>query len=169
MKKQEGTLSGGKQLGVGATAIESLLQTQVNFGNPRNNLILLTEKLFQDIGVELTSIYRQQMHDTYDFYYMTVTVDLRPSPGAKFWRLCCELDFSPKGENEPIVQTIFPQSKWRTVMNWGVGMNLGINGNLDWSLEVDLSKLAEIANLPGDIKANVGSKNELKGLIVLPD
>ncbi len=132
-------------------------------------MILLTEKLFQDIGVELTSIYRQQMHDTYDFYYMTVTADLRPKPGAKFWRLCCELDFSPKGENEPIVQTIFPQSKWRTVMNWGVGMNLGINGNLDWSLGVDLSKSAEIANLPGDIKANVGSKNELKALIVLPD
>lgn len=169
VKKQEGTLSGGKQLGDGATAVESVLQTQVSFGNPRDNLILLTEKIFQDTGVELTSFYRQQMRDTYNFYYMTVTVDLSPKPSAKFWRLCCQLDFHPKGESEPIIQTIFPESKWRTVMKWGVGMNLGLNANLDWSLGVDASKLAEIAHLPGELKANVASKNEMRAFIVMDD
>ncbi len=169
VKKWEGTLAGGRTLGVGATAVESLMQSKVSFGNPRDKLILLTEETFKESGVELINIYQQQMRDTYDFYYMTLTVDLRPKPCTKFWRLCCQLDFGPKGEQEPIVETIFPQSKWQPVMNWGVGMNLGLNENLDWSVGVDASKVAEIAQLPGDLKANVASKNSLKALIVLPD
>ncbi|GAB4205400.1 MAG: hypothetical protein Fur006_61460 [Coleofasciculaceae cyanobacterium] len=169
VKKLKNPLTGGKKLTLDAIAVERLLQTKVSFGNPRDKLILLTEEIFQKVGVELTSIYRQQMRDTYDFYYMTVTVELRPQPGSKFWRLCCELDFSPKGSHEPIVQTIFPKSKWRPVMQFGVGMNLGIDQNLDWSVGIDGSKLAEIANLPGDIKANVVNKNELNAFIVVPD
>ncbi|BAY46364.1 hypothetical protein SAMD00079811_39730 [Scytonema sp. HK-05] len=169
VKTWEGTLAGGTKLGVGAAAVESLVQTKVEFGNPRNHLILLTEEIFKDIGVELNSIYRQQMRDAYDFYYMTVTVDLRPKPGARFSRLCCELVFSSEGENEPIVEKIFPNSKWRSVMKLGVGMNLGLNGNLDWSVGIDASQVAEIADLPGNLKANVASNNELKAFIVVSD
>ncbi|NEQ27161.1 MAG: hypothetical protein F6K28_50775, partial [Microcoleus sp. SIO2G3] len=153
VKTWEGTLAGGTKLDVGAAAVESLFQTKVEFGNPKNHLILLTEEIFKEIGIELNSIYRQQMRDVYDFYYMTVTVNLRPKPGVQFRRLCCELDFGSKGENEPIVEKIFPNSKWRSVMNLGVGMNLGLNGNLDWSVGIDASQVAEIANLPGNLKA----------------
>lgn len=169
VKKWEGTLAGGTKLGVGAAAVDSLFQTKVSFGNPKDKLIFLTEQVFQEIGLELTSIYRQQMRDAFDFYYMTVPVYLRPKPGVKFWRLCCELDFSPKGDQEPIVQSIFPKSKWRPVMQLGVGMNLGLNENLDWSVGIDASKVTEFANLPGELKANVASKNELKAFIVVPD
>jgi hypothetical protein len=165
----QATRSGGETLTPEAAAINNLLQTKINFGNPKDKLILLTEELFQEIGVELNGIYRQQMAHTFDFYYMTVTVNLRPQPGTKFWRLCCQLDFSPKGAQEPIVQTIFPKSKWRSLMNRGVGMNLALNENLEWSLGVDASQLAEIANLPGELKANVTSKNELKAFVVVPD
>ena len=167
VKKYSSFLSGGKKLPMSAQAVDNLLQTKVSFGSPRNKLILLTEETFQESGTKLSSIYQQQMRDEYDFYYMTVPVELRPKPGAQFRLLCCELDFSPKGENEPIVQTIFPQSKWRTVMSWGVGMDLGINEDLEWSVGVDASKVAEIANLPANIKANVATKNGLKAFIVL--
>ncbi|MBD2770831.1 hypothetical protein [Iningainema tapete] len=168
VKVKEGTLAGGERLGIGATAVQSLKETKVSFGNPRDKLILLKEETFKEIGIELTSSYRQQMRNA-DFYYMTVPVDLRPKPGVQFWRLYCQLDFSPKGEQEPIVRTIFPQSKWETLMKWGIGMDLGLNENLDWSVGVDATKIAEIVNLPGNLKANIASKNEFKAFIVIPD
>ncbi len=169
VKKWEGTLSGGTQLGVGATAIDSLLHTKVSFGNPRDDLTFLTKKLFEEFGVELTSIQKRQMRNEYDFYYMTITVNIRPKPGAQFKMLCCTLDFGPKGEKEPTVQAIFPESKWRTVMNWGGSMNLGLNANLDWGIGVDSSKVGEIVNLPSDLQMNVANKNDLNAFITIDD
>ncbi|OLT60517.1 hypothetical protein [Moorena bouillonii] len=169
VKKWESCLDESTKLGVGATAVKSLLESKVSFGNPRDKLILLTEDLFEETEEGLSNIYRQQMRDAFDFYYMTVTVDLRPKPGVRFWRLCCELDFSPKGEKEPIVQSIFPKSQWRPVMNFGVGMNLAINSNLDWSIGIDSTELAEFTTIPAELKANVGNKNELKAFIVIPE
>ncbi|BAZ13843.1 hypothetical protein NIES4071_56830 [Calothrix sp. NIES-4071] len=168
VQKWEGTLSSRGELGRGAAAVQSLMETKVSFGNPNDKLILLTEKTFKEVGVELNSIYRQQMRDTYDFYYMTVTVDLRPKASAKFWCLFCKLEFSSRAGNEPIIQTIFPESKWRPVMKLGVGINLGVNENLEFSAGLDTSTFAELANIP-DIKASVSTKNELKAFIAIPD
>lgn len=167
VQKWEGTLAGGTKLGIGAAAIDNLRQTQVSFGNPTDRLMRLTEATFTDSGAELANLYKQQTQ--FDFYSMTLTVALRAKPGVQFWRLFCELDFGPKGSQEPIVQTIFPTEKWRSVMNFGVGMDVGLDGNLDWSAGVDASQLAAIVNLlPGELKANAVSKNEFKAVVAIP-
>ena len=169
VKKKEAFLSGGTELTVGAAAIDQLFQTKVRFGNPRHRLIQLTEETFKLSGTELDAIYQQQMREQYDFYYMTVPVDLLPKPGAQFLRLTCQLDFGPKGSTEPIVQTIFPTQKWREVMNLGVGMDVGLDGSLDWNAGVDSSQLAQIVNLlPGELKAKAANKNEFKGFVAVP-
>lgn len=169
VQKWEGTLAGGIRQGINAEKVHSLFQTKVRFGNPRERLIRLTENTFKDSGTELDSIYKQQMQQQFDFYYMTLTVALRPERGARFWRLTCELDFSPKGNSEPIITSSFPAQKWRSVMNFGVGMDVGINGNLNWDLGVDSSKLAELLDwIPEDIKANVTSKNNFKAFLAIP-
>lgn len=167
--KWEGTLAGGTRLDVGGAAIDSLFQTKVLFGNPRDNFIQLREESFALAGVELNHFRQQQIGETHDFYYMTVTVDMRPKPGAQFQRLCCELDFGPKGEDEPIVQAIFPKSKWRSVMTWGGGMSLGLNGNLTWDAGIDGAGAEEIEALPIELAARVANKNKLKSFIVVPD
>jgi len=170
VQKWEGTLAGGTKLGTGAAAVESLLKTQVSFGNPQDRLTLLTEETFKGSGTELIGIYKQQMQTQYDFYYMTLTVGLRAQPGAQFRRLTCQLDFHPKGNNEPIIQSIFPNHKWRTIMNFGVGIDVGLNGNLEWSAGVDSAWLGELTNLlPGELKTNATNKNELKAFLVLPE
>ncbi|MEC4819238.1 MAG: hypothetical protein SAK29_39095 [Scytonema sp. PMC 1069.18] len=48
-------------------------------------------------------------------------------------------------------------------------MNLGLNENLDWSVGIDASQIAQLANLPVELKAKVANKNELKANIVVPD
>ena len=165
----EGLLAGGTKLGLGAEAIDSLRQSKVSFGNPTDRLIQLTEKTFTNSGTELNHIYKQQMQEQFDFYSMTHTVDLRPERGARFWRLTCELDFSPKGSGEPILQSLFPTHKWRSVMSFGVGMKVGLNGNLDWNVGVDSSQLAELLELlPGELKANVGNKDNFKAFLAVP-
>jgi len=169
VQKWEGTLAGGRKLGIGAEAVDSLRQSKVSFGNPRDRLIHLTEETFKNSGTELNDIYKQQMQTQFDFYYMTLTVDLRPERAAKFWRLTCELDFSPKGTKEPIVQSLFPTQKWRSVMSGGVGIDVGLNGNLDWNVGVDSADFDKTESLPGELKANMGSKDDLKAFLAVPD
>lgn len=164
-----GKRSGGVALDPASAAVDSLRQTKVTFGNPTDNLIGLSEKALHNSGITLTSIRQQQMQTSHNFYYMTITVDMRPASGAVFKALTCELDFGPKGAAEPIVQTIFPSTKWRDVMQWGGGMNLGLDGNLEWEVGVDASQVANVTGLPADLKAGVANKNDMKSFIVLPD
>lgn len=169
--QNEGFFAGGEEIPLpkGAAAVKNILDTKVRFGNPSNDLIQLTEETFKLSGIELNGIDQQQMRDRYDFYYMTLSVDLIPKPGARFWRLVCEIDFGPKGNTEPIVRTIFPNQKWREVMNFGVGMDVGLDGNLEWSAGVDDSQLAEVVKLlTPDLKAKVANKGDFKGFIALP-
>lgn len=169
VQKWEGTLAGGEKLGIGAEAVDSLFKTKVSFGNPQNNLIRLTEETFKNSGTELLEIYKQQMRDQFDFYYMTHTVDLRPERGAQFQRLTCELDFGPKGSKEPIIQSLFPQDKWRSVMSFGVGMDVGLDGNMEWSLGMDSSQLAQLLpSIPDNLKASVSTKDNFKLFLAIP-
>lgn len=168
VKVAESTLSGGVKLGKGGNALQGLRETKVTFGNPTDNLIRLTPKLFEEVGLELTEIYKRQMRQQFNFYYMTLAVSMQPKRGANFTRLECGLDFGPKGASEPIVQTIFPKNEWHEALSWGGGMYLGLDDNLNWSLGVDIPNLeSKAATLKTNL--NIAHKNELKAFITMPD
>jgi hypothetical protein len=165
----EGTLAGGTKLGVGAEAVDSLFKTKVSFGNPRDRLIHLTEETFKNSGTELNDIYKQQMREQFDFYYMTISVDLHPERATRFWRLTCKLDFGPKGNHEPIIQSLFPSQQWSSMMSCGVGLEVGLDGNLAWNIGVDSSNLPQLLqSLPGQLKANVTNKDDFKAFLAVP-
>lgn len=167
--KWEGSLAGGEKLDVGGQALDSLRQTKVQFGNPYTNLVALTAEQLHGSGIELTSIQKEQLEGKYDFYYMTITVDMQPKPGAHFKSLTCKLNFGPKGPDEPIVQAIFPQTNWKNVMEFGGGMNLGLDADLKWKVGVDASKLSALVEGAPELSANLENKNDMKSHIVLHD
>jgi hypothetical protein len=171
VSSEEAVMSGGTRLGRGGAALQGLRETKVFFGTPRDNLIHLTPNLFQSVGADLSEVRKRQMREDFDFYYMTLTVSMQPGRGAQFTRVECELDFGPKGPSEPIVQSIFPKSEWKEVLNWGGGMKMGLNGNLESVAGVDMKALPKglLEKLPGQIKAKIVNKNKLEAFIAIPD
>lgn len=167
--KWEGSLAGGQKLDEGGAALRSLKETKVQFGNPRANLVAITAEQLHGSGIELSSIQTQQLESSHDFYFMTITVDMRPEPGAQFKALACELNFGPKGVDEPIVQSIFPKTLWKNVMTFGGGMNLGLDADLNWKVGVDASKLSALSDKAPELSANLENKNDMKSHIVLHD
>lgn len=165
----ESTLSGGKAVAVGSNAIKSLRDTKVSFGNPSNNLIRLTEKLFKDVGAGLTEIHKLQMREQFDFYYMTIALSMQPGQGVEFKRIECSLNLGPKGKEEPVIQAIFPKGEWRELLSLGAGLNIGLKGNLDWGVEVDPIILQSIPHFPGQLEANIINKNKLNAFITTPN
>jgi len=160
-----GNLSSGKKLDMDDVALQGLRETQVSFGNPNDSLIRLTEELFADIGLELSPVHKQQMQNRYNFYYMTLAISMQPGRGTQFTRVECRLDFGPKGEREPIVQSIFPNSQWKEMLNVGIDAKVGLDGNLNWNVGVDpaLQKA-----LPANIGGQVANVNEFKAVVTFP-
>lgn len=169
VSEQEGTLAGGTKLGFGASQIQKLRETSVRFGNPKSDLIKLTDRSFKEIGVKLTERLKVLMQKQFDFYYMTLTVSMQSSPDIQFDTMECMLDFGPKGTNEPIIHSIFPVTTWREILSAGIGLSLALNGDLEWSAGVDTTALNAMTNLPGDIKAHVSNKDSLKAYVTIPD
>ena len=169
VSSEEATLSGGTKLGAGGDAIRNLLETKVLFGNPLDKLIRLTPILFEEVGVELTGIFKRQMRQQFNFYYLTIAVSMLPRRGVQFTRIECSLDFGPKGANEPIVQTIFPNSEWKPLLSWGTGMSLALDGNLNWNAGLSTLDIDILEGLPTEIQARVTNADQLKAFITIPE
>src|SRR6266702_132073 len=169
VSEEEGTLSGGTKIATPSNELLRLRESKVIMRNPRNHLTRLTNKLFDTAGIELTEIYKHQIGDQFDFYYMTLTVSLQSAPGIPFRQLHFSLDFGPKGVDEPIIQTMFPKGEWKEILSWGGGLSLALNGNLDWGAEVsNIPPMFDIASLPGHIRANIASNGKLNAFITVP-
>lgn len=177
VKAAEGTLSAGAKvfrsagtkLGPGAEALQQLRETRLSFGNPYHNLTRLTPERLEECGIELPVIQKLQMKERFDFYFMTLPVSMQPGRGVQFTRLECLLDFGPKGQDEPIVHSIFPQGEWQEVLRLGRKMNLGLDGNLEWKAGLEFTNSALPANLPASIRGKVSNINEFKAYITIPE
>jgi hypothetical protein len=169
VKEQEGTLAGGQKLGLGGRALKGLLETKVSFGHPAASLVQLTAKLFDDIKVELNPIRRDLLENQFDFYYMILPVSLFPDRGAQFQLVECLLNFGPEGKSQPIVHKVFPQSQWRSLLEWGGRLDLALNGDLDWEAAIAAGKIAEVAGIKGVPRGKITAKNRFKGHVLVPD
>lgn len=158
----EGTLAGGKRQGPGSIAVESLLQTKVWFGDPRNNLTHLTAERFKKMHIALTEPQKIQLAAAdWAFYYMTVAVSIQPGTSATFIQLIHDLTLRSVGNSDPLVQSLFPTSMWSAVLRVGGNVRVGVNANLE--IGADLSQLPkEVTDiLPGHLKAHAQAQATL--------
>lgn len=169
VNKWAGDLDAGEEFPVAVEDIRRYQQAKIKFTNPESNLERLTEATFEKVGVQLSPLQAEQMRTRYDFYHMTLSVQMRPEPGTHFRALGCQLNFGMDGNQEPIVATIFPNEKWKKVFEFGGGMTLGLDGNLDFEIGVDTITAAAIINLPAELKTKVVNKNALKSIIHVPE
>lgn len=163
VSRLETTMGGGQKLGVGTAAVKGLRETQVRFGDPRGDLIHLTDEHCTVLGIELAPAWRLQMANS-DFYFMKLGTSLWPKPGVQFSRVECSLDLNPKGASDPpIAKSIFPQAQWRDVLKFGVDLNLALGAELEWHAGLD--DMGILGQLPAGLKAKVHNRNELKGVV----
>lgn len=155
----------------GTQAIQNFRQTEIRLGDPRDRLILLTPKLFEGLGFQLDLITQEQMKKRFHFYYMTLSVSLQATGGVQFAELSSALDLGPKGKKQPIISSIFPTSEWKDVITFGGGMKIGLDGSLAFKAGVDLTPAMQtsLAALSPEAQAKIGSENQVKAFIEMPD
>lgn len=156
--------------GVGQRALENMGKTQLTIGHPRDNLVRLTPKLFKAVGVNLDLIQKTKLKSE-NFYYMTIAISMVPGDAVVYDQLKCTFALGLKGNNTPIIHSIFPNSEWKEIMKWGGKLNLDLKADLSWGLGLDLSNTNQLQiydQLPQDIKVKVNNKNQYKGFIVIP-
>ena len=107
----------------------------VSMGNPKQSLVRLTPELFESLGFTMSQITRLQMQSQYDFYYLAISIFMRPRRYMHFTFIELALDFGPKGADEPIIHSIFPESRWVTVISAGGSIQLSLDGNLEFNAE----------------------------------
>lgn len=169
VKTERSVLAGGITQDLSGDILTDLSQSRITFGFPEDRLIQLTPDLLTSLGIQLDPIQAIQMNTQFDFYYMSLAVSLFPKRSNLFKIIECRLNFRGIDAKSPIVQSIFPQSRWKTVLEWGGNLSLGLNANLDWDIGVDNDKLAEVTSLAGLPTANIKTKNELGSRVLVPE
>lgn len=171
--KEEGMLSGGKKIGKGSRVIRKLKETEILFGNPKDLFIQLTPELFESINIKINEIYILQMSSSHNFYFVSIPISLKPARGTIFRRLECIVDFGPKGENEPIVQAVFPNNEWKDVLIWGGGgeMSLTLDGNMKLGMGINTTELPfnQKERLRAELTTHLNNANQMKAFITIPD
>ena len=170
VSEQEGMLAGGKKLGLGGKAIQGIIDTEVSFGFPDDNLVLLDSELFESLNISLSPVQKRQLDTNgFKFYYMTLTSSIRPKQGATFTQVECTLNFNPGGLNKPIIQAYFPVREWKEVLRLGLSMKLALNGNLDWQAEIHGLAPNQFEQLPIHLQARITNQDDLKAFIAIPN
>ena len=167
IEAQDSRLGTKRPNGFSAEAFRQLRETRAVLGDPKDNLIKLTPELFSSVGIELKELWKQSMRDRYDYYYMTLPITLVPGRGIQFVRLEASFQFSLSLDDQPIVQSMFPTSEWKDVLQWGAGMRVALDADLNYTVGIDANLLTNNP-IPQQIKAKIFNDNELHGLITIP-
>ena len=164
-----GGLDAGKSVSLGAADIQLYRSAKIKFSNPLANLEPLTPTLFEQVGIQLSPLHAEQMRHRFDFYHMTLSVQMRPEPGTYFRALGCQLNFGMDTAGEPIVVSIFPDEQWQEVYKFGGSLQLNLDGNLGFEVGIEgLDTAVAQSTLPAHLQSKLINKNEMNSFIQIP-
>ncbi|HSH04868.1 MAG TPA: hypothetical protein VLL52_20310 [Anaerolineae bacterium] len=166
VKTWSGVLAGGEKLSAEASAVDDLWKSEISFGDPRSRLQAVTKGSLAAKGVELSAEMQAQM-DLWDFYTLTLRVDMKPKPGAHFRQLLCRFHLNPDDDQGAVVQAMFPEEAWMPVLSWGGQFGLGIGAGLGWQGIVEPVDLAVVEGLGASVAGRIVNREEAKAQIAL--
>jgi len=164
-----GDLDAGTAVPVGVADIQRYQAAKIKFTDPTSNLTRLTPAMFEKVNVQLSPLHSEQMRRQFDFYYMTLSVQMKPEPGTYYRALGCQLNFGLDGAKNPIVVSIFPDTQWQEVFNFGGSLLLNLDGNLGFEVGVDTAvPQSALAALPANLQSKLVNQNAMKAAIQIP-
>ncbi len=155
-----------------ADAFRALKEGKLSLGSPESSLHVLRAKELEDKGITVESYIREEMHDPkgWDYILLNLPVLLFPGRGAEYNLVesALAVEATRAAGRQPAIHAVFPEAKWKTVLEWGGQMELALDGGLTWGAELSQAGL-DLGTLGGDLKGRVGNQNSLSSFIhVLP-
>jgi hypothetical protein len=170
-EKWEGEL-GSKGATPAADAFRALKEGKLSLGSPEATLRVFRAKDLEEHGIQAESYIRQEMRakDGWAYLLLNLPVLLFPGRGAEYNLVESALTVTSTRASgrQPAIHTIFPEAKWRPVLEWGGGMELALDSGLTWGAELKRADF-DLSQLSGELASRVGNENTLSSFIrVLP-
>ena len=169
-RQWEGELGGQrKDKGKAQAAFESLKKGRIEIGSPQAHLQHLKPKDFAAHQIELAPEIKKSMagEEGYAFYLAPAPLLLFPGRGAQYRLLEGQLTFKGgRGTRQAAIHAVFPEPRWKPVLEWGGELKLALDGDLQWGAEVEQIKL-KIGKLGGELAGRVANQNQLASFIKL--
>lgn len=165
--EKESTLAGGipTSLSKSAQVLKDLSETKVEFGNPTSELEHLTLDMFNETGIEVSNLIRNQIENKFDFYRVVMPVNLQLKPGIVVDQINCKMYFGPKGDNEPIIVSIFPTNLWVNVLEAGSELNIGINSDLKLTASINSPTTIRNIDIPLQSEGKLDTSLHILGFV----
>ncbi len=170
-EKWEGKL-GTKGASPAADAFRALKEGKLSLGSPESTLRVLRAKDLEVKGVQVESYIRQEMRDKegWNYLLLNLPVLLFPGRGAEYNLVESALTVTStrRRERQPAIHAIFPEARWKPVLEFGGQLELALDSGLTWGAELKRINL-DLSQLSSELAGRVGNENTLSSFIrVLP-
>lgn len=172
MEEEQGDVPTPKGGTPATDAFRALREGKLSLGSPEANLRVLRPKDLTEQGLEVEPYLRQEMRakDGWTYILLSMPVLLFPGRGAEYQLVEAGLTVtSTQGSGrQPAIHAIFPEAKWRPVLEWGGQLELALDSGLTWGAELKQIEL-DLGQFGGELAGRVGNKNALGNFIrILP-
>jgi hypothetical protein len=170
-EKWEGKL-GAKGASPAANAFRALKEGKLSLGSPESTLRVIRANDWESKGLTIAESIRGDMQgpEGWNYVVLNLPVLLFPGRGAEYNLVEAALNVQStrSSARQPAIHAVFPEAKWKAVLEFGGQMELALDGGLNWGAELDQVGL-DLGQLGGELAGRVSNKNVLSSFIrVLP-
>jgi hypothetical protein len=170
-ERWEGTL-GERGPTPAADAFRALKEGKLSLGSPESTLRILRLDELEQAGVRVEPYIERDMTDPkgWDYALVNLPLLLFPGRGSQYHLVEAAMNAAStrKSGRQPAVHAVFPEAKWRPVLELGGALELALNAGLSWGAELKRVDL-NLKELGGELSGRVGNENSLTSHIrVLP-
>jgi len=155
-----------------ADAFRALKEGRLSLGSPEATLRVLRVEELEQAGIQVEPYIQREMADRegWDYVLVNLPVLLFPGRGSEYNLVEAAMSAvsTRSSGRQPAIHAVFPEAKWKPVLEAGGAMELALDGGLSWGAELERVDL-NLEGLGGELAGRVGNQNTLSSFIrVLP-